>query len=466
MNERVAIHNIEAECALLGAILINNTAYGVVAGAVSPDYFFEPLHQEIYSAIGTAISASKVADPTTLPAYLPPVKIPAGHGIELTMRQYLLRLASEATTIINAPDYALLIRELWELRQICAIGAEAGTPGFSPKDALEQAWSSLDTIRAHAAGGSAERSTIGAFTKIVAEEVAEPPSPDTELVPSTGFTDVDRFIGGGYRPGRLYVFAGRPGMGKTVYAVASARRVAMKGHGVAFFSLEIDGRELGARIMAADLAFGHAPIAYADILSNNLDDLARKRIAGAAERFASMPIEVDASGGLTMFEIAARARIYVERWRRRGIKPGILVIDYLGLVTPSDRYRGRKVDEAGEIAKGGKDLAKRLDVSVVMLSQLNRTVEGRDDKRPQMNDLRDSGNIEEHADVVGLLYRPAYYDQRDAGVRDGDIDALARAESRRNDLEVGLGKNRLGPTSSVTLWCDVGSSSVDNMRKY
>jgi replicative DNA helicase len=154
-----------------------------------------------------------------------------------------------------------------------------------------------------------------------------------------------------------------------------------------------------------------------------------------------------------------------ERWRRAGIKPGLIAIDYLGLVRTSDRYRGNKVNEQGEIALGGKLMAGQLETCVLLLAQLNRGVESRDDKRPVMSDLRASGEIEEHADVVGLLYRPNYYDQRSTEVRNSDPAALDRMDRRKYDLDLGLDKNRLGPTMAVRLWCDVGRSAVDNARR-
>jgi len=164
--------------------------------------------------------------------------------------------------------------------------------------------------------------------------------------------------------------------------------------------------------------------------------------------------------------MTARARLACDRWRRQGVKPGLIGIDYLGLVRTGDRYRGNKVDELGEIAKQAKILAGQLEVPVLLLAQLNRGVEGRDDKRPVMADLRASGEIEEHADVVGLLYRPFYYTQRDPRYRDRDPTAMVEIEKRKHDLDVGLDKNRLGPTTVVHLWCDVAKSAVDNSRHY
>lgn len=458
-------HNIEAEQGLLGAILVNNDAYGAVASIIEPEHLFEPIHRVIFEKMGQMISSRQLVTPATLKAAIPEVTI-AG----MPASTYILRLAQEATTVINAPDYAAHIREQWELRQISEIGELAREQGAIPREALTEAWSALDDLRARTTNNPADRNTIGNFAKRVLEDIDAASTGEARAIPSTGFSDVDRFVSGGWRNQRLYVLAGRPGMGKTIFGVSSARRVARQGYGVGFFSLEIDGREVASRMLADELArsTNYSPIAYADILSGSLQNATdRKRIEHAQASLDKLPIEVDASGGLSMFEIAARARIMCERWRKRGIVPGAIVIDYLGLIRPSDRYRGRKVDELGEIALACKqDIAKRLDVACVLLAQLNRGVESRDDKRPNISDLRDSGSIEEHADMVGLLYRPAYYDMRDPKVREGDPDALVRAENRKHNLELVLGKNRLGPAVTVTLWCDAGSSSVDNMRRY
>jgi len=452
------IHSIEVEQQLLGAILMNNQAYGAVAGLIGADHFFEPAHQQIFRVASEEIVAGRVATPVTLKAMLPDVEI---HG--MPVGRYLAALAANSTTIINAPDFAKYVFEFWQLRQLSQIGATASRPGLSPTQSLAAAWAQLDALRSEGSNDPAQHNTIGGFARILAEEISAPPSAD-QIVPSTGFTDLDKFIGGGYRPGRLYLAAGRPGMGKTVFGIASARRVALKGFGVAFFSLEIDGKEMSARTIASHMALGSTKVDYSAILANKLSEHERSCVLDASARMDALPMEVDVTGGLSMFEIESRSRVYVERWRRRGIAPGLIVIDYMGLVKASDRYRGHKVHEQGEIAWAGKQLAKKLGVGVLMLAQLNRNVESRDDKRPQMSDLRDSGNIEEHADVVMLLFRPAYYDDRDPSVRDGDPVAVQRADHRKSDLVVDLGKNRLGPTIGVTLWCSVGHCAVDNAR--
>ena len=177
-------------------------------------------------------------------------------------------------------------------------------------------------------------------------------------------------------------------------------------------------------------------------------------------------MRIDATGGLTMPEIEARVRLDRERFKKEGKRLSVVFIDYLGLIRASDRYRGNKVHELGEVALAAKVMAKRLDCAVVLLAQLSRGVEGRDDKRPVMSDLRDSGNIEEHADFVGLLYRPAYYLERSPAYRNQEPEAVEEATAKKFDLDLIIGKNRLGPTYIVELWCDPAMSAIDNKAKF
>lgn len=455
---QVDLHNIDAEQQLLGAILINNQAYSMVSGLIGPEHFFEPIHREIFRLAGELISTSKVATPITLKPLLPPdIKIG-----DMPIGRYLVELAANSTTIINAPDFARHVFDFWTLRQIAEIGS-GSIIGTTPTAALSETWQRLDALRARMLNASTHAGSLGSFARKLVEQMDRPA--DDQVVPSTGFTDLDKFVGGGWRPERLIVAAGRPGMGKSVFGIASAMRVARRGYGVAFFSLEIDGIEVSARATANTLASSYEPVNYSQILSGELTELQRAKIREVEQRLAALPLHVDTTGGLSMFEIEARTRMLVDRWAKQGIPLGLIVIDYLGLVRPSDRYAGRKVDELGEIAWAGKELAKKQQAAVLMLSQLNRSVEGREDKRPSMSDLRDSGNIEEHADIVALLYRAAYYDDRDPKVREGDIEAIDRAAHRKHDLEIGLGKNRLGPTTSVTLYADVGRCCVDNLQR-
>jgi len=459
-------HNLEAEQALLGAILLNNDAYGFAIKHVDAADFYVPLHAQIFQESGRLISLGRRVNTVTLKD-----AFPAGMaaGDDITISQYLARLAAEATTVVNAPDYARVIRDLALAREIIGIGADlerAPNLGFNADEAIRRAFEQLDTLRANFQAGDDDRATMESLAHSLSARMASDQREEAAHAVSTGFQDLDRQLGGGYRDGRLFVWAGRPGAGKTVYMVASARRVAKAGFGALLFSLEMPRDDIMARFAASELAHTETPLDYRDVLVNDLDPFQRQRVIAAADRLQELPIHVDCTAGLGIFEMTARARLACDRWRRQGIKPGLIGIDYLGLVRTGDRYRGNKVDELGEIAKQAKILAGQLEVPVLLLAQLNRGVEGRDDKRPVMADLRASGEIEEHADVVGLLYRPFYYTQRDPRYRDRDPAAMVEIEKRKHDLDVGLDKNRLGPTTVVHLWCDVAKSAVDNSRHY
>lgn len=473
---RPARFNLEAEQALLGAILIQNDAFGAVVQRVSPEDFYVPEHREIFAEIGRLIGEGRVATPVTLKDKFPNIKL-GDEQDSPTVSQYLARLCAEATTIINAPDYARTVRDLSTIRAIIGIASDlerAPSHLSNSDEALRNAFERIDAIRASIGSAEEERASIGAIARALAERMrSDEPGADASI--STGLADLDRALGGGYRAGRLLVFAGRPGAGKTVLMVSSGRRVARRpstlpqfpnGNGVLIFSLEMPRADIMARFAADELAHTNMPIDYRDILVGNLDEYQRHRVIEAAQALEPLPIIVDTTVGLSMFEIAARARIVSERWAKQGIKLGLIAIDYLGLIKTGDRYRGNRVHELGETARAAKVLCGQLSTCGMLLAQLNRSVESREDKRPLMQDLRDSGEVEEHADVVGLLYRPAYYDQRDPKVRAQDPEALAIAEARRYRLELGLDKNRLGPTITVPLWCDVAKSSVDNVRHY
>lgn len=451
-------HNTEVEQAFLGALLLNNEAYGLVANAVSERDFFEPIHGMIYAEMARQIGLGKKVNPVTLKDAFPDAELVNG----VTVRQYLARLAANATKTINAPDYAERIRTLSEMRKIIAVGDDlrrAADDTVAPDEALRKAWEYLDDTRESSAGSVSQRADLATLIDRARAERANP-SDAKPFVVTTGFADLDRDLGGGWRGGRLYVIAGRPGMGKTVFLCSSARR-SSRYAGAAIYSLEIDGDEIRARLTADETARAHISVPYRDIVAGDLSDAQWGAIERAETKLATLPLRIDASGGLSIGEIEARARVDSQRLAAVGKRLGVVCIDYLGLVRASNRYRGNKVDELGEIALAAKTMAKRLNVAVVLMAQLNRGVEGREDKRPNMADLRASGEIEEHADVVGLLYRPAYYLAREANPTNETSEALMREKHR---LEFIIGKNRLGPTRSINLWCDVSMSAVDNWR--
>lgn len=455
------IASIEAEQAMLGAIMLNNEAYGAVSDVVKPEDFYEPLHRTIFDVMGRQIGDGIKVDAITLRQALPDVEIAPG----LRTQQYLIHLAAEATTVIGARDYARAVRQAFVARQIAAIGEDLRAAPDNAKttsEALDEAWKRLDRLREDTQESEDMSATVGEAAHKVAQRITEIRAGKSESVVSTGLAEYDKAIGGGFRSGRLYVQAGRPGQGKTVLALAQARRIARAGHGAMFFSLEIDDEETAARVIAADLARSTSPLTYRDILTGQVDDLNHERVAEAALRMEEWPLRFDCTGGLSMAQIAARARLQKERLAKVGKELKVVFVDYLGLLKVTDRYKGNATIEQGELALAGKTLAKELGVAMVMLAQLNRGVEGREDKRPTMADLRQSGNIEEHADCVGLLYRPAYYLEKTAKYKAYDPDAVEEMAAIKHDFELIIDKNRLGPTGTRHFWCDVSLNAVED----
>lgn len=457
------IASIEGEQALLGAILINNEALGAVLDVVKPEDFYDPIHRTIFELSARQIKEGRRVTPVSLRASLPDNDI---GGIKLS--EYLTRLASEASTIIGARDYGRTIRDLHIARQIAVIGEDlrnAPDMARSPAEALADAWKRLEVLRTDADEGADHTASIGDAAQRMAEKITELRQGRMTPAISTGLADYDRAIGGGYRKGRLYIEAGRPGAGKTVKAIASARRIARAGHGVKFYSLEIDEEETAARTLAAELARSTSPIAYRDILTGQLDDSQHERVAQAALRMKDWPLRFDCSGGISMAQIEARTRLDQERMAKAGKSLDVVFIDYLGLIKVTDRYKGNATIEQGELALAGKNLSKTLGVAVVMLAQLNRGVEGREDKRPNMADLRQSGNIEEHADCIALCYRPAYYLEKSPKFKANEPEAVAEMELVKNSFELIIDKNRLGPPGTRQFWCDVALNAVEDLGR-
>ena len=286
---------------------------------------------------------------------------------------------------------------------------------------------------------------------------------------STGFADLDAATGG-YRGGDLWILGARPGIGKTVYAVTSGNKVARKGWGVKLFSLEVAEPQIMARLLA-DLAFAAGdPVPFKDVLraqakrdvltGSQLDRLERAR-----ELLADRPLVLDVASRLSPGEIKLRVHAERQRMAARGVELKVVFIDYLKQVAASDRYKGNRVQEIGEVSYSLKQLAKDEDVCVVLLAQLNRELEKREDKRPTLADLRDSGDLEADADVVAFLHRESHHLLNSEAYKRQDPDTLSRYLDTKYEAEVILGKNRAGPTITVPLWCNMACSTMsDHVR--
>jgi len=457
---RSAPHNIEAEQGLLGAILVNNDAFYRVSDFLEPKHFFEPLHQTIYETAGSLIRMGKIATPVTLKTFLPAETDIGG----MTVGQYLARLAAEATTIINAQDYGRTIYDLALRRDLIGIGedmvnvAYEAPVDFAPRAQIEDAERRLyELAESGRYDGGFQR--FAQALAVAVDMAAKAFQRDGKLSGiATGLRDLDTKMGG-LQPSDLIIIAGRPGMGKTslatniAYNVARAYRGEIQADGttravnggvVGFFSCEMSAEQLATRIIAERTGIPSSSIRRGGITEADFE-----KIRDYSIELQSLPFYVDETGGLSISQLTARAR---RLKRQKGLD--LVVIDYIQLLQGSGkRGNDNRVQEVTEITTNLKALAKELNVPVIALSQLSRQVENRDDKRPQLSDLRESGSIEQDADVVMFVYREEYY-LANKEPRAGTPEYAkwqTDLELAHGKAEVIIGKQRHGPTGTVEL---------------
>jgi replicative DNA helicase len=463
-------HNIEAEQALLGAILVNNEVLHRVSDLLEPEHFFEPIHQQIYDVARSLIRAGRLATPVTLKSFLPAELDVAG----LTLGRYLSRLCAEATTVINAPDYARDILDLHgrrvmigiadDLRDVSLDAPVDMTAATVASHAIEQ----LDAIvSARSANYTPARSFSEAMSEMVENMTAAYQRDGAPTGIPSGLRSLDHKLCGLQR-GDLIILAGRPGMGKTALALGIALRAASAGNPALFFSQEMSARQLADR-GAADLLFNDRPNdpTYWQIAGGHLDEEQAQRVVEAARGIAdTVPMRIEQQPALNISQIAARARKHTAKLEREGKTLALLVVDHLGLIIPGNVYRGNRTNEIGEITAALKTLAKELNVALIALCQLNRGVETRDNKRPGLSDLRDSGTIEQDADVILLAYREEYYLANAKSNDKAEEDRrIARLFEVRNRLELILAKNRNGPTDIIDLFFSAAHNAARDLER-
>jgi replicative DNA helicase len=470
---RAPPHNIEAEQALLGAILVNNEAFYRVSDFLEPKHFLEGIHQRIYEISGGLIRAGKLATPVTLKTFLPADLDIAG----LTVNQYLARLAAEATTIINAEDYGRTVYDLSIRRDLITIGEDMVNLAYeapvdaTPQTHIEDAERRLFELAETGRYDSGFQRFAQALTTAV-DMAAHAFQRDGGLSGmATGLTDLDSKMGG-LQKSDLIILAGRPGMGKTALATNIAYNIAkafaqgdvrpdgtketVNGGVVGFFSLEMSAEQLATRIIAEQTG-----IPSNKIRRGVIDEAEFEKIKDISIELQALPFYVDETGGLSIGQLAARAR---RLKRQRGLD--LLVIDYVQLLQGSTRRSSEnRVQEITEITTRLKALAKELMVPVLALSQLSRQVENREDKHPQLSDLRESGSIEQDADVVLFVYREEYY-LTNKEPRPGTADHdkwLTEMDAVHGKAEVIIGKQRHGPTGTVSLQFDAEVTRFANL---
>ena len=462
--------NLEAEQALLGAILVNNAAYHRVSEFLKPAHFAEGVHGRIFGAIAKLMERGQLANPVTLKNLFDQ----DGALQEIGGAQYLARLAASVVTIINTEDYGRTIYDLHLRRQLITIGEDVVNEAFR-HDLDRQAPQQIETAEKRlfdlAETGQAEggfRPFAAALGEAIAQaEAAFKRSGRTTGV-ATGFTDLDKLLGG-LHPSDLIVLAGRPSMGKTALATnigfhaarnyrpaktPEGRTVAEDGAVVGFFSLEMSAEQLATRILAEESGVPSNNIRKGEVGSEDF-----QRFVEASQRLAEVPFFVDDTPALSIAGLRTRARRLL---RQQGL--GLIIVDYLQLIRGDESGSENRVQEISEITRGLKALAKELNVPVLALSQLSRAVEQREDKRPMLSDLRESGSIEQDADVVMFVFREEYYLSRGEPMRRPEEsderfnvrydDWKQRLEQVHATAEVLVSKQRHGPIGKVTLRFD------------
>jgi len=456
---RQAPHNVEAEQALLGAVLVNNDAFWRVSDFLLPEHFYEGLHARIYEIAATLVRAGKAATPVTIKTFLP-VDLDLGG---MTAPQYLARLAAEATTVLNAEDYGRTIYDLALRRSLIGIGEDVVNVAYdapvdaTPRDQIEDAERKLFALAETGRYDGGFQTFANALTTAVDMAAAAYKRDGGLSGISTGMHDLDRLMGG-LQSSDLIILAGRPGMGKTslatniAYNIAKAYRGEVQPDGrtktvnggvVGFFSLEMSAEQLATRIIAEQAEISSSKIRRGAISENEFFKLTE-----AVTEMQRSPLFIDETGGISIAQLAARAR---RLKRSKGLD--LLVVDYLQLLSGSSKKGDNRVQEMTEITTGMKALAKELAVPIIALSQLSRQVESREDKRPQLSDLRESGSIEQDADVVLFVFREEYY-VKNKEPRPGTPEHQQWQTDMENcygKAEVIIGKQRHGPTGTVML---------------
>ena len=442
-------NNIEAEQAVIGSILVSNEIFDEINLILSSNNFYDPIHQKIFSAIENLIFRGLLANPITLKSYFEDEKD------DLNVPDYLVKVTKFSTSIRQAVEYSKIIYDMFVRRELIKISentidtAKLNDLSTTGQDIIEDSEKLLYEL---AEKGSSHSSLIS-FDKALRQtiDMASAAYKNEEGIVGvpTGLRDLDDRLGGLHKSD-LIIIAGRPGMGKTALATNIAFNAAQKLQNsekekasVAFFSLEMSSEQLSTRILAEQ-----SKIKSNDIRRGRISDEQFDRFLETSKNISELPLYIDETPALTIAAMSNRARRIK---RLHGLD--LIIVDYIQLMRGSLNYKDGRVQEVSEITQGLKAIAKELSIPVVALSQLSRQVEQRDNKKPQLSDLRESGSIEQDADVVMFVYRESYYlenkEPKPATVEHAEWQAKMNEVS--NLAELIIGKQRHGPTGNVFL---------------
>ncbi|MEK9881354.1 MAG: replicative DNA helicase, partial [Alphaproteobacteria bacterium] len=452
-------HNLPAEQNLLGALLIDNDIMEKIDDRLRAEHFYDPLHGRIFATMMRMIDRGQLANPVTLKSFFSGTD----DGPDGAIEDYLGELADGVISLAQSADYAVTIYEAHLRRELIRIGDDVIEDAIHPDvdlsatKQIETAEAKLFQLAESGEAGAGLRNFESVTAAAVNMAAIARKSDGGLSGVSTGLTDLNAKMGGLHRSD-LIILAGRPGMGKSALATtmafhsATTTRTGEEARPVAFFSLEMSAEQLGTRILSERARIDSNAIRQGDLNAEEFD-----RLVEVSNQLSVAPFYIDDTPSLSVSQVASRAR----RMKRTG-GLGLIVVDYLQLLTPQLGVKSEnRVQEISNISRSLKAIAKELDVPVLALSQLSRAVEQREDKRPNLSDLRESGSIEQDADVVLFIYREEYYlnkkdPERDARETEEQFNAkndafMARLQAAENKAEVIIAKQRHGPVGSINV---------------
>lgn len=463
-------HNMEAEQALLGAILVNNEGMHHIGSGLRPEHFYVPVHQRVFTAIQSLFDKGLIANPITLKSHFD-----QDEGLkEIGGGAYLARLAASTTSVINLRNYSDIIYDAAQKRALIAIGEEVVNTAYTSdldvaaNDQIEYAEQKLFTLASEGVGENSFRPIKFAMIESIERVEHAYRNRDRVIGVPTALVDMDKLLGGLHNSD-LIILAGRPSMGKTALATTMAHNAAeyfyeeglkdpsSKPKSVGFFSLEMSAEQLASRVLAGATNLNSGKLRKGDMTTDEFSILVKE-----SNRLSLLPFHIDDTPALSISALRARARRL-----KRVHNLAVLVVDYLQLVRGATANQTNRVQEISEITQGLKAIAKELNIPVIALSQLSRAVEQRDDKRPQLSDLRESGSIEQDADIVMFVFREEYYLMRQMPREDSPKFSEWQGEMEKvhGIAEIIIAKHRNGAIGTVPLQFQSDVTKFGNLAR-
>lgn len=455
-------HNLEVEQALLGAILVNNDVFERISNYLRPEHFANNLHGEIYGECLRRFEQDITVTPITLKPHFQDHE----ELKEVGGAKYFSKLAASAITIINADDYGRLIQELAIRRNLINISKNALEQSYDTSqgninDIIAEIENSIhETFNEHRSDQSLIH--ISKSNTEALESVIQAMNHDGAVVGvTTGSKALDEATGG-LSGGQLIILAGRPKMGKTTKALSIATGAALAGKNVGFFSIEMASPELSLRLASSLCFTPQRYVPYFKALNGDLTDGDYQLFRQGMTKADQLPLYITDTGGRTVASVRLEMRRLRRKLQREGKTLDLVVIDYLQLMNSSSRYKGNRVQEITEITRGLKELAKEYNVPILTLSQLSRSLESREDKRPILSDLRESGSIEQDADLVMFVYREYEY-IKDKEPKKNVTGWMADCDKLKNRLDLIIAAQRRGPTKTIPYECYLHSNVIKDL---